>query len=152
MPTSYTYEAYEARMAAAAALEADILPLNKAALFDTLQAAGINRVVVRFDGYGDSGQIEAVEAFDAADVAGNIPDVAIEFREVTFDGPSVAARSVPVEEAIEMMAFALLEQTHAGWENNEGAFGDFTFDVTERSIAFDYNKRHIESTSYYHEF
>jgi hypothetical protein len=38
------------------------LPANKAALFDALAAAGITSVVVTFDGYADSGQIESLEA------------------------------------------------------------------------------------------
>lgn len=40
----------------------DLLPANKTALFDALAAANITVVVVTFDGYGDSGQIENIEA------------------------------------------------------------------------------------------
>src|SRR3546814_5572861 len=40
---------------------------NKAALFDVLTAVGITSVVVSFDGYGDSGQIEGIEARNADD-------------------------------------------------------------------------------------
>ena len=31
--------------------------------------------------------------------------------------------------------------THDGWENSDGAYGDFTFDVAERTITLDYNER-----------
>jgi hypothetical protein len=41
---------------------AKLLPANKTALFDALAAASITVVVVTFDGYGDSGQIENIEA------------------------------------------------------------------------------------------
>ena len=37
-------------------------PANKTALFDALAAAGITRVLVNFDGSGDSGQIEEITA------------------------------------------------------------------------------------------
>ena len=41
---------------------AEVLLLrNKAVLFDALAAAGIETVIVTFDGYGDSGQIENID-------------------------------------------------------------------------------------------
>ncbi len=40
----------------------ELLPTNKTALFDALATANITAVVVTFDGYGDSGQIENIEA------------------------------------------------------------------------------------------
>ena len=43
-------------------LDAELRPANKAVVFDALAAAGITIVTVRFDGYGDSGQIEDIEA------------------------------------------------------------------------------------------
>ena len=42
-----------------------LLAANKDALFDALAAAGIETVTVTFDGYGDSGQIEDIEAGQA---------------------------------------------------------------------------------------
>ena len=39
----------------------ELLPANKTTLFDALAAANITIVVVTFDGYGDSGQIENIE-------------------------------------------------------------------------------------------
>jgi hypothetical protein len=41
-------------------------PGNKAALFDALASAGITTVVVQFDGCGDSGQVESIEARTSA--------------------------------------------------------------------------------------
>ncbi len=43
--------------------EAALLPLNKAALFEALAAAGITTAVVTFDGSGDEGQVEEVAAY-----------------------------------------------------------------------------------------
>src|SRR3546814_3399402 len=51
-----------AQSAAREALATALLPVNKTALFDVLAAAAVTTVVVSFDGYGDSGQIESVEA------------------------------------------------------------------------------------------
>ena len=41
---------------------AEAWPANKAALLDALARAGITSVVVNFDGYGDSGQIERIDS------------------------------------------------------------------------------------------
>ena len=49
-------------------LDAELRPANKAAVFDALTAAGLTIVTVRFDGYGDSGQIEDIEAKAGDDV------------------------------------------------------------------------------------
>ena len=52
-----------------------------------------------------------------------------------------------MKEAIERLAYDFLEETHGGWENNEGAYGNFLFDVTERTITLNYNER-IETSEY----
>lgn len=53
---------------------------------------------------------------------------------------------------IEDIAYQLLEQTHCGWENNAGAFGEFTFDVAARTITLEYNERFEGSEYYEHTF
>lgn len=127
-------------------LAEEALPANKAALFDALAAAGITCIVVTFDGYADSGQIEAVEAC-IGDAAAVLPPVDIEVATPAWDGSELHRRTLPLGEAIEQLAYAFLEETHGGWENNEGAFGEFTFDVQERAIRLDYNER-IETSEY----
>ncbi len=42
--------------------------------------------------------------------------------------------------------------THDGWENSDGAHGDFTFDVGERTITLDYNERYMQSEYSLHVF
>jgi hypothetical protein len=54
--------------------------------------------------------------------------------------------------SIERLAYHLLERTHCGWENNDGAYGDFTFDVAERTITLDYNERYTASEYSQHVF
>ena len=48
--------------------------------------------------------------------------------------------------------YDFLAQTHSGWEDNEGAFGEFTFDIAARTITLDYNERYIESANDQHVF
>ena len=49
--------------------------------------------------------------------------------------------AMTVHDAIERLVFDFLGVTHDGWENSDGAYGDFTFDVAERTITLDYNER-----------
>jgi hypothetical protein len=128
-----------------------LLPINKAALFCVLAAAGITAVIVSFDGYGDSGQIENIEPFNGNDPA-QLPDAAIGYQKPAWGKTEIEQTSFAIHEVIETMAYELLSQTHCGWENNDGAYGEFTFDVSEQTITLDYNERHTSSENYTHEF
>ena len=127
-------------------LAEEALPDNKAALFDALAAAGITSVVVAFDGAGDSGQIESIDPRTGA-AAAALPVCDIEIATPAWDGSALHRRTLPLDEAIEQLAYAFLEEAHGGWEDNEGAFGEFTFDVADRTIRLDYNER-VESSEY----
>lgn len=127
-------------------LAEDALPANKAALFEALAAGGITSVVVTFDGYGDSGQIESVDA-RIGDAAAELPTIDIEIATPAWDGSELHRRTLQLAEAVEQLAYAFLAETHGGWENNEGAYGEFTFDVEERAVRLDYNER-IETSEY----
>lgn len=142
---------YLAKEAARSRLAEQLRPANKVALFDALAAGGIITLVVSFDGYGDSGQIESVEARDEMGEAA-LPEVEIELASPTYDGQDVDRRTLPLARAVEELAYDLLEETHAGWENNDGAYGDFVFDVAERSIILDHHSRYTAVDSYTHEF
>ena len=124
---------------------AEAWPANKAVLFDALARAGITSVIVNFDGYGDSGQIEQVEV-RAGDATAELPAHQIEFVDPVLGDPQKVERSThTLSDAIETLVYAFLEQSHSGWEDNDGAYGDFTFDVGNRTITLDYNERYTES-------
>jgi len=126
---------------------------TKASLFAALAAAGVAKVTVVFDGQGDSGAVEDVLASAAGDVAVDLPDVSIDYFAAGFsDDEEEVVTQRPLKEAIESLAFAFLSQTHGGWENNEGGFGDFFFDVAAGSVRLDYQERYTETTSYEHDF
>jgi hypothetical protein len=76
-----------------------------------------------------------------------LPTTEIEFASVAWGDLEITHHRLSVREALEALAYALLEQTHCGWENNEGAYGEFTFDVDERTVTLDYNERY-ESSEY----
>jgi hypothetical protein len=107
---------------------------NKRALFTALAGAGIATLVVTYDGYGDEGTLEAPEAFDAHRASVEVPGVEIEIQSTDCDALTVLTHRQPLADALETVAYDMLEQRHSGWENNDGASGEFTFDVVQQSI------------------
>ena len=141
VPVPFDYDAWRAEESKRRAeFAAQLVPL-KAGLFDFLEANGIVLVTVDFDGCGDSGQIEGMTAFDehgevALPATGfGAPDAA----------EAAADASSPIADVIETLAYDLLETEHGGWENNDGAYGEFRFDVVARSITLECNMRFTSS-------
>lgn len=130
---------------------AALIPANKAALFAVLALTGITRVIVTFDGGGDSGQIEDIAPF-RGDEQIELPVGTVEVMTLDHGADQPVAKSLSAGEAIEELCYDLLRQKHCGWENNDGAYGEFTFNVTAGTIALDYNERFTSSESYWHEW
>ena len=144
---AYVLAEYEAHDRSSAAL----LPANKAALFGALGGAGVTTVTVTFDGYGDSGQIEEITA-QQGDRVVDLPAVQVRLSSAIWNADAVSTTDVEIEAAIEQLCYDLLRHSHPGWENNDGAYGDITFDVAERTITLDYNERYTASENYTHSF
>jgi hypothetical protein len=149
--TTFDFAAWETQERERARLAAEIRPANKAAVFEMLARAGITLVTVGFDGSGDSGQIESIEA-QAGDTAAELPSDQVELAEPAWDGGKIGRSAFTLRDAIEKLAYDFLEETHGGWENNDGAYGEFTFDVATRTITLAYNERHMESDYSEHVF
>jgi hypothetical protein len=132
--------------------ESELLPGNKDALFNALDRAGIAIVTVSFDGYGDSGQIEDIQVTANDGSPAKLPEGVIEFAQTSWNNPEIGRSSVTIHDAIENMVYAFLGETHHGWEDSEGAFGEFTFDTANRTISLDYNERYTESVQSEHQF
>lgn len=126
-------------------------PANKDRLFDGLIAAGITHVTVSFDGEGDSGQIESIAAWNG-ETAVDFPEVEIAYAALTWDCPEIEMRELSLEEVVEQLVYDLLSDTHGGWENNDGAYGEFCFDAAARSIHLEFNERFTSSELYSHDF
>lgn len=121
-------------------------PDKKAAVLKALVAAGITHVIVSFDGYGDSGQVESIEA-KAAEAEKELPQTQVALRGVDYETEGFTTTELVLSEAIEHLVYDCLRRTHCGWENNEGAYGEVTFDVAEGTVTLDYNERY-ESSEY----
>jgi len=143
--------AYDRKNREHARIAEELLPANKTILFDALAVAGIEIVIVVFDGYGDSGQVENIEA-RAGDQIIALPSGEIEIARHLWGASDIERQTQSISAAVETIAYDLLGQAHGGWENSDGAYGDFTFHVAERTITLDYNERHMESDYSQHVF
>ncbi len=147
------WQRYLAQDAAREALFETLRPANQTSIFDALALAGIITLVVNFDGYGDSGQIESITA-TGTDGEIVLPEISIPYASPgsgDADDP-INRQALPLAEAIETLCYDLLRSTHAGWENNDGAFGEFTFDMSARTISLDHNDRYTAIEAYTHEW
>ena len=122
----------------------EIREKNKKSVVAFMQANGIERAVIEFDGSGDSGQTEPAVI---------IPNSKQElvYEEITFITFSqcfsggkwnvkATEKQASVEEALEDLAYCALEKNHGGWEINEGAYGEITIEA-DGSARIEYNQR-----------
>lgn len=136
---------YAALDAAHQALSARLHPTNKADLFAVLDGAGIAIVTVEFDGYGDSGQIESIDAIGKDGMSRKLPATSITIRRARWGEAEPASDEMTVAEAVERLAYDFLGGAHPGWEINDGSFGSFVFDVAAGTITLDCNLRFTDS-------
>ena len=80
------------------------------------------------------------------------PKTEIAYAALTWDDPEVEMRALSLEDVVEQLAYDLLSDTHCGWENTDGAYGEFCFDASARTIHLEFNERFTSSELYTHEF
>ena len=150
-PSRIDFAAVLARQSERDARIAALRPANKERLFDGLSAVGITHVNVSFDGCGDSGQVESIAAY-AGDAEVTLPMTQIAYAALAWDDPEVEMRALSLEDVVEQLAYDFLSDTHGGWENNDGAWGEFCFDASARTIHLEFNERFTSSELYTHDF
>lgn len=127
------------------------LAQNKEVLFAAMRRAGITEIIVTFDGAGDSGQIEDISVRRGEDVV-PMPEIELEIAHVSWGISEITRSRMALDEAVETLAYDLLADTHGGWENCDGAFGEFHFDSGAGTILLDYNERFTSSEKFNHTF
>lgn len=124
-----------------------------------LSAYGISRVEATYDGSGDSGDITEVEGIrqltqqeiDARVAIGKqtnptgLERVSLQdwLEKNVFRKPDALITKVQYEDFLDNL-FSLLP---AGWEINDGSFGEVTVIVGEEKITIDHNARYVEINS-----
>jgi hypothetical protein len=124
--------------------------VNREVLFAALSAAQITHIRASFDGGGDSGQIDSIAAY-RHDESVPFPEGVITLRKVNRNCEA-AMEEKSLEAGIETLCYDFLEQEHGGWENNDGAYGEFTFDVAAQTVELEFNGRYMEVHSTSHTF
>jgi hypothetical protein len=124
---------------------------NKGAVFDALAAGNITHVQVEFNGEGDQGQIESVIAFRGEDRS-ELPQATIREHNVSWGSVEPVATESTLESAIETLCYDYLEEAHGGWENNDGAYGEFHLDVAKRTVELEFNGRFTDTFTSNHTF
>lgn len=139
--TDYTdiLQSYERERAVAATANA----LNKTLVFDALVAAGVTHLTVEFDGEGDGGQIDEVSPM-AGELPVDLPSTSVATHSIALDRQTLTTSEQTLRGAIEHLCYAFLEEKQAGWENNDGAYGEFQFDVADRTIQLVFNARYTD--------
>ena len=117
--------------------------LNKEALFKALCDARIDRITIGFDGEGDSGQLERPVVYGNGGPASLAPGKLI-LHHVEWHSDRMGTQELSIAEAIEALCYDLLEQDNHGWENNDGAYGEFVFYVAEGRIELELNARYTD--------
>ena len=99
-----------------------------------LQAAGIDRVQILYDGCGDSGCIESItytnEQGSTVDLAGKL---------------------AMTEEQLMDLFYDLTQARHPGWENNDGAYGEFDWKLSGDALKHTHNDRFTDYDTTEHE-
>lgn len=150
-PSTIDFASVFAAQTKQAAREAELRPANKDRLFDALAAAGISHVTVTFDGYGDSGQIDSVAAWNG-EIAIDFPQTQVTYAALTWDKPAVELRQLSLEDVVEQLTYDFLSDAQGGWENDDGAYGEFCFDAAARTIHLEFNERFTSSELFTHDF
>jgi len=127
------FEKWEARLER----EREADAANQKTIFAALAALGIESVELRFDGYGDSGQIDDVIVSDAKELTGEVM-----VEEVVHD-ETKRKRACPLEDAVENLCYDILGRQMPGWMDNEGSFGVFTLNVESRAVELEFTNRFV---------
>jgi hypothetical protein len=141
-----------ADQAARDAAEVALHAWNKEALFDGLRLVSIGHILVTFDGSGDSGQIESIEARNDADQSVTLPSAQITFVGIDWQSGAPTDRRLTLEGAVEELVYDLLSNTYSGWQDNDGAYGEFCIDARARTIHLEFNERFTSSELFTHDF
>jgi hypothetical protein len=129
---------------------------NRGTIFSSLAQVEISKVIVEYDGCGDSGLIESIIAYshETEDTASKL-DKKVGFTAVHIahrrseagvweTEETVIEKEVTLRTAIDEFCWDILERECAGWELDDGACGEFTFDVANRAVKCVHNARYTD--------
>ena len=102
--------------------------MERADILRTLRSVGITQIEGRYDAYGDSGNVE----------------------DITITPEEISA-SNHMGERLKDFVWRVAYGEHPGFENNDGGFGELTWDVVADSITLDHGNRFTDVNYSYQE-
>jgi hypothetical protein len=107
---------------------------------------GITGIMVRYDGAGDSGQIEEIQyCTEPVDDVEEIED------KIDYHSPKLNELNSDLEKAIENLVYKFLLQDIEDWYNNEGGYGEVSIMVPSGNYWINNNIRILDYECYTHE-
>ena len=124
MNTENLWASYQDR----ARKQRELLQFERADMLRKLRTVGIRAIKGTYDAYGDSGNVE---------------DITIQPAEIDI--------SNRMENRIKDLVWDMAYGLHPGFENNDGGFGELTWDVVADAITLDHGSRFTDVRDSYHE-
>jgi len=107
---------------------------------------GITGIMVRYDGAGDSGQIEEIQyCTEPVDDVEEIED------KIDYHSPKLNELNSDLEKAIEDLVYKFLLEDIEDWYNNEGGYGEVSIMVPSGNYWINNNIRIVDYECYTHE-
>ena len=124
-------------------------------IFAWMKQLKISKIVVEFEGSGDSGQIQGYSHTleGSEQVHDDLPDDETSFHMLALVGEGVKA--VTPKELLNDFVYACLDETGIDWYNNDGGFGDVVFFFDEAGnglIEMEMNERYTTCDTTLHNF
>lgn len=136
-------------------LTEDDLTENRDRLLVALAERQVIRVTITYEGSGDSGDVSEVSV-EPPELMPRLLDDTIELRCLVGEYKdrqylrTMADRPMNLRAALAEFALTWVEDTHAGWEINDGSQGTVTIAVAERTLTLEHTEYYTESQDYVH--
>ena len=123
-------------------------------LFAQLRLHNVAKIVINFEGAGDSGSIDDVILLNASGDYVRIPESTIAWKSMNY-GAEGKHVDTTLREAIEDLGYRMLDTTGIDWYNNDGGYGQIDIvisNIDDICVAFDMNQRYMEVENFEFDF
>lgn len=130
--------------------------VNRDRIIDALKQLDITRVVIAYSGSGDSGQIDEVSLYRGNDLVEVKTELTMQTYKSRWDADLSkwleysADESYVLPEALQNFVYDWIESEYSGWENNDGASGECTIEVSTNEFNLNHITYYTESESEWH--